>query len=225
MLAKLSTGSNLEGSQSSDGLKAHGQDPAADVTGLTSKILEEGITEKGVVDLEHVSVLVQVTEYREPEVPPYADVKNKLIQTWKEREARNQSKRTADELLAKIVEDQSVSLEAAAKGRKLVAKTEKDLTPEKPGKGVLASQAIRKAIFSARKQGFVPNTVFNTDTGFMVVQVTGINTPQVETDPKALNSARQKASGRLGQIVTEQILNSLKSETKIDVDPGLLTES
>lgn len=104
----------------------------------------------GVVESEFGFHIIQLTDVKQPEVPSFASVREKIVNDLKDQQAQRKFAEVA-EVFANTVYEQADSLQPAVDklGLKLQAVDGVTREPKTDAEGVLASEAFLEALFSA----------------------------------------------------------------------------
>lgn len=199
---------------------------ATEISGLPDlpgKVLEMATDSKQLVDVEEKSVLVQVTEYKEAAVQPLTEVKQKIADLLKRREASKLAKQAAETMVTDLQAGKFDSLKAAAAASKQKLEESKDISRATTN-APYSRPEIHSALFSTFKAMEKPSKVFDNDGSYFVFQVAAVTPPKPE-DLDAKAKARQSQENRaLAEEFLKSLLNKLKAEAKIDIDPSVLVE-
>ncbi len=203
---------------SSGKLLAKEEDPAPKVAGLTRKILEMPGEEKQVVELKEISVLVGVAQYREVETPPLAEVKEKVAADIRQKEAKELAWQAAQSFFEKV-EASPAAFDAEAK--KTDAKLDKiaGVKVESPG-DLPDEQEVHSAVFNMPGSGLVKK-VIKVQGKPSVFYVTEVKKPDPAEVEKKVDDKLPQVSRENAEILMQSIVNRLKAQAKIEVDPIL----
>lgn len=182
---------------------------------LTAQVLEFPDEVKRLIDIGEESILVEVTEYKEPEIPELKDVREKVITALKKERALEAARVKAEELLAKgsLGELKEKTSEAQVVKR------------AKLGEGLLRYPPATNAIFDMQTApGLVPEVVEYAGK-FYIVEVQNISAPAAKDFDESEEKYKERATSQNTQALTTSIINSLKAKAEIDIDPGLVGES
>lgn len=205
-------------------------DPEPDLKGLTQQVFLLPSAERlmpAVIELGDASVVVQVKEFKEPSIPTFESVREKVTALYKEQEAKKLAATKADELLKAVQQNGTdFSKEATTKQASVVGP--KTITRESSTVDGFASFTgeMRNAVLTSQKAGTVLPQVFSSPKGQVVLKVTEIAVPNL-SDPAvvaSLSKYREQAAQELTQAMTTSILAQMKANAQIDVDPALLAQ-
>ncbi|RIL05627.1 MAG: hypothetical protein DCC75_11505 [Proteobacteria bacterium] len=201
------------------GLLNSEQDPEG-LAGLTAQVLDSVDDKKQVLEVGDKSVLVQVTEFKEPEIQPLAEVREYIVRELKAKEAKIQARELAASIVEKITQDGS-ALEAVVKDKKLDIKEAKDMTraslqpPFNEGD-------LNSALLGSSKAGAVPAKYFESGGKFYVFQTAAVEVPKPEDLEAKAKDAIQSEQSKQADLLADSILRALKAQAKIDIDHSLL---
>lgn len=197
-------------------------DPAPELSGLSRQVIQAGNEERLLVDLPKVTVLVGVREFREPTIPAFAEVREKVVAAWKKGEGRSQAEAAARKLVDDLRNDAASNLEGAAKAAGLKVVTTKEVSKTSGGSGVLANPEILKSVLSTWTPLSDPAGAFTHDGRFVVLQVTSITPPDPKKVEEKLAASLKRAAEQDAEVLVGSIVNRLKAAATIDVDPAIL---
>ena len=213
--------------QSSPGFVETSQDPpGSGLRGLTARVFSDAGPIAGasaVIDLGDLSVLAVVKDFKERTIPQFDEARDRVLATWKAAEAQKVARANAEKFLESLKASSSPTLAAVAKTEKIAVQEVKAAT-RAAGLAPLTSEAIKRAAFAVQKAPALLPEVYTSDKGFIVAQVTAVVEPKAEANEQGLLAARDKASRELMQLAHRSLIEKLKSDSKIDIDPGLLAE-
>lgn len=208
------------------GLLDASTNPSPDLTGLTARVLQLPVSDQSVpseLDLGDRTIIVKVTDFKEPTTASFQEVKEKVITAYKNREAHKLAQERATALLEKAKAQPDGDLKVLAAETKGTVEGPFSLSRANP---VItdfknATPTLHEAIFSSK-----PNTlldqVFDTQDGFMVVKVTDVKKPDLTGKTEELEKYHTQAQQQLARTMVDSTLTQLKVGAKIDIDPSLL---
>ena len=201
-------------------LAEKGMDPAA-FTGLTERVLDQSDQRKQLLDLGDKSVLVEVTESREPEVPALNLVRQRIVELLKRREAGTRARTIAQTLVDELSGNKYPSLEAAASASGQKVKTEKNMTRQAPA-APFNEGDLKQALFSTTEANQAPTRVISVSGTHYVFQVSEITPPNEAEIAKELIKAREDQRKAASALVLAALINDRKAAARIDIQPGVL---
>ena len=212
-----------------NGTLPQNQDPEVTLVGLTQNVFMLPTSDRlkpSLIELGELSVLVQVKEFKEPTTPPFEAVKDKVLAAVKAEEARKIADTKANELL-KAAQSNPVAFatEAQARGAKIVGPFEISREESTSDKFPSMTQQMRTAVLNSDKPNQIVGQVFSTPKDFTLLKVEEVKAPTT-ADPKnvaELNKYRTQATQELANNMINSTLELLKSRSKIDIDPTLMT--
>lgn len=195
------------------------EDPAANLKGLTAKVLETPLETRQIVELGDVPVLVEIMEYREAYIPSFGEAREKVLARWRVAQANERAKAIATELGSQT--SQSKPLLQLAKERKLKAGEEKGLTKASAPQGVFAEPGLKDALFTLYVLGSVTPPQ-EAKGKWYVAQLTAVTTPASSELADKVADYRSEATSALGQTLVASYVATMKARATIDVAPGVL---
>lgn len=197
-------------------------DPTPELKGLTAKVLEQpGLTsqqKRAVIELGDKVVLVQINDFKEAHLPAFADSREQVLADYRKSNAAELTRTNAADLLSKA---QAGSLKAAASEAKLKVESVSDIKRSAPPPAALRGEQIQRAIFGTAKAGLLPKII--EDSGkFYILDITAIAGPTEEQIAKELPKFGEQYKARSAQQLTQSVLESLRAQAKIDINPGVL---
>lgn len=206
------------------------KDPESSVEGLTRQVFILPTSERAlpsVVELGDSSVIVQVKEFKEPTLPVFDAVKERVTTAYKSQEAKRVAAAKGAELLAAAqANGADLAKEAASRGATVVGPLTISREKSSVDKLPSLSAEMRNAIFGAPKADTVLGKVFASNGADVVIKVTAITPPNM-ADPSVVSSLakyREQATQEVAQSVTGSTLAMLKARADIEVDPSLLSQ-
>lgn len=204
---------------STRGLLGEEQDPEERLKGLTDQVLASEGQKQLSLELPNLGVLVEVKEFKEPELPTLAASKEKVIQTYKERHAKNVATRKANEFLEKVKQSNRPLREVASEA-KLAVEEARDLSRASPN--IALGRGILEATFALQKTPALLPRSYEVDGSWMVVEVSDMKRPTEEELKDKLPFWREMVSVEQDQIFLASVLNKLKASAEKDIDARLL---
>ena len=215
-LADFGKDLNLE-LKSTAGLLGPNQEPAPNLHGITSQIINNPDSKKQLIESGDISVLVLVKELKQPELPKLEQIKDNLLSIYRNQEAKKLAAKAADAAVTALgTESAAVKLAKYATDQKLTLKTLKDIKASAPATGVLARPENLKAAISAVSK---PTGSIEIDGKYYLFQVASSVTPKAEDIETKIVSERKQEMTKTSQMVLSALINKYKSESAIDVSP------
>jgi len=211
----------------SGGLVASGKDPSPSLAGLSAKVLDLSSSDRAglsLVEAGDTSVIVQVKEYKEPSVAPFAEVRPKILEAVKAQEAQGAAEKLSQQILA-AVQGNPASFEAEAKklGAEIVGPVELSrANPKSSELQDLPNQAFN-AIFATEAAPSVLQQAYQTESGYVALSVVSVKKPDPTRKRTAAEVAKFRAEAKQQAVrdAMESALTVLKTSSVIDVDPAL----
>ena len=202
------------------GLKDKSWDPPG-LTGLTERSLEQVDDRQQVVDLGDKFVLVEVAESKEPEVEPLANVKPKIIDLLKRRDAGNQARAMAQSIVDEMKAGKFKDLQAASASAGQKLESLASISRSQPTAPFNQGE-LRTELFGIQQALATPSRVITKDGVYYVVQATKLEIPKASELQKEILEAREGENQELARLVLTSLLNERKAQAKIDIEPNLL---
>lgn len=212
---------------SSSGLLSSSEDPAG-WRGLTRKVIDgqAGNTYQ-LIEIKDATILVEVVQFKESFVPAFselADLKERLIENYLMKEAKQMASDLADGIVGELQDPQSGSLLEVAELHGLSVHEEKGLKASANLPEALNHPEVKKAIFSSAQKGSSPPIAVPINGDFVVLQVTDLTVPSAETLAEEIEQYRKQAQQTVSDLVLRSTINRLKAQSKIEIDPALLIQ-
>ena len=187
--------------------------------GLTAKILQES-GEKLSVELRNNTILVQVSERIEADIPTLQTVKEAVIEKYRIEKSKDLA-REVQQTLAQGLETEGASLEQVAANETLIVEKATEVSLTKPGTGILANRALLQKLLLGEKESYEP---IQHEAGGKqyVVQVTSVTSPKQELIDEKFEQAKSREQNAAGRVVMQSILNQLKANSEIETNSGLI---
>jgi peptidyl-prolyl cis-trans isomerase D len=209
---------------SSKHLLEKAEDPDKDLPGLTAKIFEAWGEKQLILDLKDLTILLEVTEAHDREIPSLESVKDKILNVHRQQESRKLASAAAEETLQKLrdAEYQSLKDAAQALAKKVV---ENKLKLSEPLQAPYTESDIKKAVFALNTANSRPDQVFSSAGKYYLFEVSKISKPDLETNTAKLEEYKTKADRENADIFLQALLNTLKARSETNIDPDLLAKS
>jgi peptidyl-prolyl cis-trans isomerase D len=220
-LGDIATAEKLE-RRATEGLVSAEADPAPDLMSLSRQVLQNPEVKKQLLEIGERSVLVSVTEYKEPTIPALAEIKERLLADYRKTEGARLARAAASEALAALEGEKAPSLEAFAKERKLPVVNTPAISRANPGSGPLADTTVQEAIFTTFTPLATPTQVFEVGGKSYILQVVSITPPDRAKATEKLATFKKRAVESNSQAILTAVLAGLKADSNIDIDPQLL---
>jgi len=206
---------------STNGVLTKDMDPESVAKGLTAAVLPLAAEPRQMAEAENAMALVQVTKSREADIAPLADVRERIVSSLRQSEARELARKEAQKTLALVADGTYGSLEDAASKMKLARESFKDVQRSKP-QGILTDPGVAAEVFGDLTPNRKPTKVLEQGGKFILVQVTSIALPNQAEIDKKFPIYQQIESARIGGTLVESLVNQLKSSGEIEINPQVL---
>lgn len=207
---------------STAGLLAAEADPAPELSTLTNQVIGMSDVKKQIAELGDRIVLVELKELKEPSIPSFAEVKEKVTAAFRKAEGVRLAREAAAKALETLQKDDQATLDGAAKELKLTVVDTPAISRAKPGSGILADAGVQEAIFGSFTPLAKPSRVFEVDGKSYIVQVKAITKPDQAAAAEKIGTYKTRAAEANAQSLINSVLATLKANASIDVDPQLL---
>lgn len=204
---------------STTGLLGDDQDPEEKLKGLTDQVLGSQGQKQLSVELPNLGVLVEVKEFKEPELPTLAASKEKVVQAYKERHAKEVAERKAKELLDKVKQSNRPLKEVATE-EKVNVEEAKNVSRAAPN--VALGRSILEATFALQTTPSLLPRTYEVEGSHLVAEVVEMKRPSEQELNEKLPFWREMVSMEQNQIFLASILNKLKAVADKDFDARLL---
>lgn len=210
---------------STNGLMDREKDPEDGLRGLTGKVITFPEEAKQMVDVGDKSVLVSVKQYRDAEIPPLEQVRERVIEDWKKQQAQRSAKEAAEKLLAALKDGSQGNLSSAAAAAKVQVKDVKDVSLANRGRTPpLNDEALQRDFLKPSAVGQSPERVYEVGGKFILAQATAATRPDAAKVDSKVAEYRRRATDSFLQMMAMAEINRLKARSNIDVAPGLLAQ-
>lgn len=177
------------------------------------------LTDKAVSDVIEVPegfLVLQVEQIKAPEVPPFAEVKAKLEQTYKNEEASKLAQKAADDLLAAA--KKLNSLEQAGKESHVEMKKSDWFTRSKPDSSLRFSGSAVNRLFQLDESKPFPDAPLDVGGNFQVVyQLIGKKAPPQEDMESRRSATAKKLQEEKQNQLWQAWLGNQRRTAKIEI--------
>lgn len=207
------------------------QDADADplLKALTQKALQLPAAERLIattVDVGDTTVALQVREFKEPSIKPFAEVREAVLAAYRTNEALKLAEKQASEFL-EAAKKEPTTFESSAKARGFSVTGPHDISRANPTNPSFAqlSNDMSAEVFASLATPRPLSRAFKQSDGYVVAAVTKVIRP----DPKAKDAAeklkkyRDEATQRQSQEAITATVAMLKLRSNVDIDETLLT--
>lgn len=195
------------------------EESAADnLKGLTAMVINNKEVSKQIQEIGDLSILVEVEAVEVSRIPDFSEIKEKVLNDYKQDKSVGYAREQAELLVSKLTEDTDFETEAKALGSKVELIESKKFQDRKD---VLADPKIHKSVFSAQESKNI-DSIFDFNNEFVAVSVTKIKEPSTEVINEKMEETQEKTLYKNRQIFLSSLLNKLKAEAEIEIAPGLI---
>lgn len=197
------------------------KDPEPRLAGLTAKVLEAPDNQQQLIELKGLPILVQVSEFKDSEIPAFDTIKDKVTDNWKKNQAKELAESLAQRAINEMIEKKYPDLKSAANALGLTSKELKDISSEKQTPE-LTPDATEDLFNLSEAPALLPKPYLEEGKWY-VVQCTAINRPSTDAVQKKAKDSVAQYKAKDGQMILSAVLNALKQQADIDQDAGILT--
>jgi hypothetical protein len=200
------------------------------VEGLTRKALELPASERLIattVDVGDSTVALQVLEFKEPVIRPIGEVRDQVIQSYRENEERALAEKRGSELLESLKGDPS-KLENLAKERGFTVTGPHEISRQSPSVAALAEIAAdlsRDAFSSSTAPRTLERVYKSSKGGVSVVVVSKASPPDLKAKGslEGIKKFRDEAIQQEAQGAMSNTVALLKARASVDIAPGFMS--
>ncbi len=221
-LAEFAKDRGLELRQTSEPL-ADGSEPDGGFQGLTRLVVDKPDQQQQIVETGDKLALVQVTEFKEAEIPPMSQATERLLNDYKAEKAAKMAADSAAQLVNELKEKKAATLAEAAKKFGAEIKEVSGLKRQAPAEAPFNDAQVRDALFSAQQANQIPSSSYKVGDSYYIFQVTAIDKPDLSKLQDKLEDYQKRATQLNAQVLVTSLINELKMNADIDVS-GQLTE-
>lgn len=198
-------------------------DPEPTLKDLSSNVIASKDAKQQIVEINDRHVLVEVLETTEEAVEPLDQASKKIVDILKAKAAKEAAKSKAEQILESIKKAEFANLKEASAKNSLKSEEIPDVAAAS-AKGLLAEPEIREIVFNYSSAPQKPTQVFTTSDGYALVELSEIKKPSQQETDSGIEGMRDGLSRDLADFTLDAFVSRLKSETKIDIQPGLLAD-
>ena len=193
---------------------------------VVSKALALNEQEQELVSVGDDTYVIEIIKVNESTIPSLTEIQDQVVSDYKAEHSRVLARQAAEQGLESLQkEDSQQTFDALAKELKLVIETtEKDKKVAAKG-AIFLSPAARDSLFALQNKGDIYGEVVNSGNEFYVAELQEVSLPKEEDFAKErdtlLSSGKDRARGRL----VKALIETLKSQTTITVNPQILSKS
>jgi peptidyl-prolyl cis-trans isomerase D len=199
-------------------LASENEDPSAELKGLTKKIIENSSEKQQLVELDEVSVIVEVKEYKPRNIPGFDEIKDKILAAYKSDESKIVARQKADAFLGKLREGKAFT--DVANELKTPVTTEPGIGSN--GQSELFTNAdTKKEVLALRNVGQHLDEAIEKDGKLYVVALSALHEPSSEDIEKELQTAKDAAAKQNGAFLVASLTSQLKAKSEIQIQSGL----
>ena len=211
---------------SQDALLSAAKDPTPQLKGLSRKIIEQITENKQLVEIGDLIILAEITERKPAGIPAIPEIKSRIVETLKEAAAKKAAQEKAEKTLADLKSDASKkkkqsdladALNTVAKELKLTVTNLKEVKRSNPKEDLLTNPNISKTLFAQKNPGLIQQ-VMEHKGAHHIILVKEIKKPESAAEKSAdFKDAAERENLR---VLGESFVNTLKLESKIEIDPA-----
>lgn len=190
---------------------------------LSANVLSSQDSKQQIIEIGDKQVFVEIVDLIGEGVEPLDSAKTKIIEILKTQTAKDLAKAKGQQILESIKKSEYANLKDAASKNSLKIEEINEIT-RSTAKGPISDAQVRERIFNFNSAPQAPTEVFYVSGNYLLVELTNLKKPNLSDLDSELNSIQQGLSKDLADFSLTSFLSKLKSETKIDVQPGILAE-
>lgn len=213
---------------SSNGLLPKGQDPEPDLKGITDKALALGEGARDVAKLGDFTVIIQVEQVKPAYIPELAEVRDKVINDYREAQSKVLAKAFAEDLLkeagainAEQLPDHSALAKAAA-AHQLAVKETGETTKDKASAPVFTASGAVGQAFHLSESNRLAKQVFEGPKAFYLIELTSKKAPDLSDWDKERTNLAAEEMQAAGERALAALIAVLRAQTEIWVNPIVL---
>lgn len=195
-------------------------DPDPALAGLTRKVLEMPTEEKQVVEMGERSVLVNVVSYHPVETPPFAEVRENVLRDIRQFDAEAKAEQEATKFAAALKDSKGAGLEGTAAKEGVKVEKAIDISAQNSKDPLFAQKEVRDALFAAPVEGKL-TAPLKVQGKYYVFQLKSVKKPSGQDVDKKIAEKAETVREENGEILLQSLINRLKAEARIKVDPNL----
>ena len=199
------------------------RDPPA-LKGLTTQVMDFIEDKQQLLDVGERSVLVEVIDFKEANIPTFDEVKSRVLVQYKLKKSKEIARERAEEALAKIQDGTFEGVEKAASELSMKVLERKNLNRTAPIGDVFGNEDVTREIFSVSKTPSQPKSLHEFAENLYVISVSNVVKPEPSEIDKKIDQYRAKESTNIKQVLMASLLNRLKDQSEIDINPAIMSE-
>ena len=180
---------------------------------------------KQILEIGEHSVLVEVLDYKDPEVPALASVRERVLKAYTTEQAKVLAREKGEDLVKALNESGTPDIRVAAEAASLTVKSQAGLSREMGIAAPFGPQVLQQAVFTVNVPMIAPRTGYESAGKQYVIQVRSITPPDsAQIDPQ-VDQFVMRESQRAAQVLVESVSNLLKSQAEIDIHESVMAGS
>ena len=207
-----------------DGLFEKGRDPEKGFKGLTASVIETPDQEQQLAEAGDKLALVQVLEYKEAEVPPFAELRDQVQKDYVQAKSVELARDGAAALVKDLAEKKYATLQDAGQKLGMELKTSKDMKRSGATTPPFTESSMREALFDTYTPLETPKSSYSAQGKFYVFQVAAVQKPDMSKLQDKIDEYQKRAGQENAQTLIGSLVNELKMRATIDVEPRLSEE-
>ena len=206
---------------SSSGTLSASDDPEAQLPGLSRKLLELPQDTRRIIEIGDKTVIAEVREFVESDLPVLNEIRNKVLQRYKEKMSVEVAREQAREILDGVNKNVFASLKSAAEKFSLSHKEEKDIKRFSTASQILRDAKIKQAVFSTWANGTTLPEVYEFESKLYLLRVLSVAQPDPDSLRERVEENRLSLARTMGSTFAESLVNSMKAGSTIEIEAGV----
>jgi peptidyl-prolyl cis-trans isomerase D len=189
---------------------------------LVTKVLEFNADSLETVSIGDTSYVVQVVETFEPTIPEFKEVKQKVIEDFKNTKSKDLAKEAAENALAKI-EEQSGKLDLAALGaeQSITAQSTDLIGRSDNAQPPFVDPAVKNIAFSLSQDSPFAKKVVSSGGSYYVLELVESSLPDTGTFAQERDKLSESEKERVSNRMLGSLFETLRAGAETKVNPDL----
>ena len=189
--------------------------------GMSDDIVQLPANQPQIVSAAGIPYIVEVTEIKESYVPEFDEAKEAVIASYRAQHAGELAKKAAQEDLAALAADKTLSFDAIAAKRSLKAVVVPEGTKTEVKDPILSNPDFKRAAWALSKSLPRASSVLEANGSYYLLEQASENVPD-KVDVTAAQQLAKKESEEAGNRVMQVVLATMKARSDVWVNPDVL---